>query len=325
MKRLKVWGALLLSLVLSLGMVSALAEDGVYKIGILQQVEHAALDAAAQGFIDGLKDGGLVEGENLEITPMNASGDQATLQLMAGQLAGESDLLLGIGTSAVQALADQTTETPILGTAVTDYVAAGLIAEILAPGINVSGTTDMNPIDKQIGLVKELFPEAQILGIIFTSSEVNSQIQAELAQEEAKKLGMTVVTKEISAVGEVQQGVEALATQVDVIYIPTDNTFASAMTVVSDVVSAAKIPVITGETNMCIAGGLATYGLDYYMLGQQTAQMALRILDEGANPAEMPIESLPVESLELVVNTTMMNLLDLEIPQEILDRATLVE
>lgn len=324
MKRLRVLGALLLTLCLSLGVTGLWAEEGeTVKIGVLQYVEHPALDAAYQGFIDGLAAGGLVAGENLEIDFQNPSADQAVMQLARDQMvANGSDLMLGIATDAVQALAVQT-DIPVLGTAVTDYVAAGLIADNDAPGINVTGTTDMNPIDLQVQLMMDLFPDTQTVGVIYTNSEVNSQVQVDILKEVAEGMGLTVVEKTVSAVGDVQQATEALVTQVDVIYAPTDNIIASSMSVVADVATPAGIPIITGEAGMCENGGLATYGLSYYNLGVQTAGMALRILNEGANPAEMPIES--QSEAELVINSTTASMLGIEIPEEILANATIVE
>jgi putative ABC transport system substrate-binding protein len=299
----------------------ALAADAAesYTVGILQYVEHPALDASRDSFLKALADNGFVEGENLTVNVLNASGDPAATQLMAGQLAqGGNQLLLGIATPAVQALSAQTDTIPILGVAVTDYVAAGLIASNDAPGINISGTTDMNPVDLQIALIKQLTPEAKTVGICYTSNEPNSQIQADLAQAEAEKLGLTVVTKTITAVGEVQQAVESLASQVDAIYLPTDNVLASAISVVSEVAIANKIPVIVGEANMCEGGGLITVGLDYSKLGYQTGNMALRVLKEGANPAEMPIES--IADADLSINLTTAELIGITIPQDLLDK-----
>lgn len=324
MKNGKVWLALALLLCLLIGLTcGAAAEEESYRIGILQLIEHTALDAANQGFLDALADNGLIEGKNLTIGQQNASGDQATLQLMAEQLKnGEYDLYLGIATGAVQALSAQIQDKPILGTAVTDYVAAGLVASNEAPGINVSGTTDMNPIDLQIELLVKLLPDAKVVGICYTSSEVNSQIQAEIAKEEAEKWGLEVVVKTISAVGEVQQAIESLVSQADVLYLPTDNIIASAMAIVSDVTLASGTPTIVGEENMCAGGGLATVGLNYYDLGYQTGLMALRILREGANPAEMPIESLAQAGLCFNADTAAA--LSIELPEDLVDSATII-
>ena len=322
MKNGSKWLALLMCVSLVMGFsCGALADEAPIKVGILQYVEHAALDEAARGFIDALKAQGLVDGENAIITLQNASGDSATLSLMANQLVLDGNsLLLGIATPAVQVLSGETGDIPILGTAVTDYVGAGLIAANDAPGVNVSGTTDMNPIDLQIALIKEMFPDAQTLGICYTSNEPNSQIQADIAKIEAEKLGMTVLVKTISAVGEVQQAVESMVGQVDALYIPTDNIFASAATVVGDIAVEAKLPVVTGEENMCREGGLATVGLNYYNLGYQTGLMAARVLLESANPAEMPIESL--SEANLCLNLTTAELIGFEFSQKLMDEAT---
>lgn len=320
MKNGSKWVALVLALGLALGLTTALAEDPQYKIGILEYVEHPALDAAVEGFLAGLKDKGIEEGKNLTVTLQNPAADAATCQLMAEQLVqADNDLLLGVATNAVQALSAQTDGIPILGTAVTDYVGAGLIAANEAPGINISGTTDMNPIDLQIELLVKLAPEAKTIGICYTSNEVNSQIQADIAKAEAEKRGLQVIIKTVSAVGEVQQAIESLAGQVDAFYIPTDNVLASAVSVVTEVTDPLKLPVIVGEENMCKSGALATVGLNYYQLGYQTGAMAARILQDGANPAEMPIEALTKADLSL--NKTAAELLGMTLPEELLAQA----
>lgn len=308
---------LLLSLMLVLGTTAAIAEEGSVKIGILQYVEHAALDSASEGFKQALKENGY---ENVTIDYKNASGDNATLQLMAEQFAaGDYDVLLGVATPAVQALLTAVSDKPILGTAVTDYVSAGLVASNEAPGANLSGTSDMNPVGKQIDLLMQLVPDAKTIGVLYTSSEVNSEIQAKLAEEEAARYNLAVVTKTISAVGEVQQAVESLIGQVDALYIPTDNICASAMAVIASVANPAKLPVIVGEENMCNEGGLATIGLNYTKLGYQTGMMAVRILKDGANPAEMPIEGLG--DADVYLNQVTADEVGITFPQELIDAA----
>ncbi len=308
---------LLLSLMLVLGTTAAIADEGSVKIGILQYVEHAALDSASEGFKQALKENGY---ENVTIDYKNASGDNATLQLMAEQFAaGDYDVLLGVATPAVQALLTAVSDKPILGTAVTDYVSAGLVASNEAPGANLSGTSDMNPVDKQIDLLMQLVPDAKTIGVLYTSSEVNSEIQAKLAEEEAARYNLAVVTKTISAVGEVQQAVESLIGQVDALYIPTDNICASAMAVIASVANPAKLPVIVGEENMCNEGGLATIGLNYTKLGYQTGMMAVRILKDGADPAEMPIEGLG--DADVYLNQVTADEVGITFPQELIDAA----
>jgi len=305
-------------------MTGVLAESTVYTVGVLQYVEHPALDASTEFFLKALADGGLVDGENLRVTVLNPSADAGNTDLMAGKLVEDGNmLLLGVATPAVQALASKTDSIPILGVAVTDYVGAKLIASNEAPGINVSGTTDMNPIDKQIDLLLALVPDAKVIGICYAANEDNSKIQADIAVVEAEKRGLAVVVKTTSAVGEVQQTVESLMGDIDALYVPTDNMLASAMQVVTGVADSYDVPVIVGEANMCKSGGLATVGLDYEKLGYQTGLMALRILLEGANPAEMPIEALV--DVDLSVNITTAELLGITIPPELLDGAILYE
>ncbi len=320
MKNGSKWVSLALCMLLVLAAPCALASDASYKIGILEYVEHPALDAAIDGFLTALKDQGIEDGKNLTVTLLNPSADNATAQLMAGQLVQDgNNLLLGVATNAVQALAAQTDSIPILGTAVTDYVGAGLVASNEAPGINVSGTTDMNPIDLQIDLLTKLAPEAKTIGICYTSNEVNSQIQADIAKAEAEKRGLAVVIKTVAAVGDVQQAVQSLVGQVESIYIPTDNVLASSIAVVTQVTDPAGIPVIVGEENMCKSGALATVGLNYYQLGYQTGMMAHRILTEGGDPSEMPIES--QSDAKVSVNLKSAELLGIQIPQDVLDNA----
>lgn len=308
---------LLLSLMLVLGTTAAFADEGSVKVGILQYVEHAALDSATEGFKQALAENGYAD---VTIDYKNASGDNATLQLMAEQFAaGEYDVLLGVATPAVQALLTAVSDKPILGTAVTDYVSAGLVASNEAPGANLTGTSDMNPVDKQIDLLMQLVPDAKTIGVLYTSSEVNSEIQAKMAEEEAARYNLAVVTKTISAVGEVQQAVESLVGQVDALYIPTDNICASAMAVIASVANPAKLPVIVGEENMCKEGGLATIGLNYSKLGYQTGMMAVRILKDGANPAEMPIEGL--SDADVYLNQVTADEVGITFPQELIDAA----
>ena len=315
---------MLVAMLLLFPMGGALAADAVYSIGVLQFVEHPALDASTEFFIKALADNGIVNGENASITVLNPSADAGTMQLMSDQLVnGENGLLLGVATPAVQALAAQTDSIPILGVAVTDYVAAGLIVSNEAPGINVSGTTDMNPIDLQMDLLLALVPDAQVVGIAFAANEDNSRIQADIAVAEAEKRGLSVIVKTISAVGEVQMTIESMMGDIDVLYVPTDSMMATAMQVVTGVTDAHGVPVIVGEANMCKGGGLATVGLNYERLGYQTGLMALRVLREGANPAEMPIES--QTEAELSVNITSAELLGITIPQEMLDVAIIFE
>jgi len=261
-------------------------------IGIIQYVDHIALDSAREGFIVALQDNGYQEGENINIDYQNAQGDSANMSTISDRfVSNKVDLVLAIATPAAQSMAGKTTEIPILGTAITDYVVARLVDSNEAPGGNVSGTTDMNPIREQIDLLVKLVPEAKTVGVLYTSSEDNSILQAQLAKEAIEKLGLTYVEVTVSNSNEVQQATQSIVNQCDAIYIPTDNIFASAMPIVHGVTSESKTPVICGESGMVNSGGLATLGINYYDLGYQTGLMAVKIFKGEAETASMPIES----------------------------------
>lgn len=271
---------------------AAAASGKVFKIGIAQIVEHPALDAARDGFIQALKDNGYVDGQNIKLDIQNAQGDQSNLKTISDRfVSNQDDLILAIATPTAQAMASATTTIPILGTAVTDYVGAKLINSNDAPGGNISGTTDMNPIKEQIDLLVKLVPKAKNIGLIYTSSEQNSVIQAGLVKDACAKLGLKVVEATVTNSNDVQQVTQSLVGKVDAIYIPTDNTLASAMPIVSQITTQNKIPTICGESNMVNGGGLATIGINYSKLGYQTGLMAIKVLKGEAKPATMPIES----------------------------------
>jgi putative ABC transport system substrate-binding protein len=262
------------------------------KIGIIQYVEHPALDAARDGFIQALKDNGYEDGKNITIDIQNAQADQSNLKSIAQRFVNsKEDLILAIATPAAQAMVSETTEIPILGTAITDYEVAKLVDSNEAPGGNVSGTNDMNPVKEQIDLLKKLVPDVKTVGLLYTSSEDNSVMQAGLVKDACEDLGLTVKEATVTSSNDVQQVTQSLVGKVDAIYIPTDNVCASAMPVISQITTQAKIPVICGEANMVLGGGLATLGIDYSKLGYQTGEMAVRILKGEAEAATMPIES----------------------------------
>lgn len=269
-------------------------------VGILQYMEHDSLSKAREGFVSELEEAGYIEGENLTLNYQNAQGDQANLQSMSESLAGDNEVILSIATPAAQSLATVTQEDPILFTAVTDPVDAGLVAENEVPGGNVTGTSDMVPIEEQVALLLSLASDAETIGIIYNSSEPNSKIQADLAQEAIEAEGLEVKALTVTTTNDVQQVMTTLAQEVDAVYIPTDNTLASTMPTVGEIALEYKLPVVPGSAEMVEAGGLATYGINYEKLGRQTAQMALQIIEEGADPAEMPVET--SDTLELVIN-----------------------
>ena len=302
------------------GSASAEANEGAFKIGIIQLVEHDALDKAREGFIDDLKENGFVDGENIIIDYQNAQADQSNLKTISQRFVqNDDDLILAIATGAAQSVAAETSDIPILGTAITDYEAAQLVESNDAPGGNVSGTTDLTPVEKQVELLKEMMPDVKTLGVLYNSSEVNSEIQAQMAQEAAEKEGIECKTATVTNTNDIAQVMESIAGDVDAIYIPTDNTFASAMATVSKIAEEYKLPTICGEQGMVESGGLATVGIDYYKLGKQTGEMAVKILKDGANLAEMPIESL--DDTNICLNMDTAEAIGYEFPQSVTDKA----
>lgn len=285
-------------------------------IGIIQYMEHVALDQAREGFVDALSDNGYVDGENIKIDYQNAQGDQSNLSTISDRfVSNKVDLVLAIATPAAQAIAGKTTEIPILATAITDFETARLVKSNDAPGGNVTGTTDMNPVKQQIDLLVKLVPEAKTVGVLYTSSEDNSILQAALAKEAVEDLGLNYVEVTVTNSNDVQQATQSIVSQCDVIYIPTDNVFASAMPVVYGVTSQSKIPIICGEAGMVKSGGLATLGINYYDLGYQTGLMAIKILKGEAEPATMPIES--ATEFDFAINGAVAKELGIEIPEDL--------
>ncbi len=296
------------------------SEQKQLKIGVVQLVEHPALDAAYKGFVDGLKKEGFEDGKNIKISYENAQGEQANCQTIATKLVNDkSDLILAIATPAAQAVANTTKDIPILVTAVTDPANAKLVASNEAPGGNVSGTSDLTPVDEQIKLLKQILPDAKKIGMLYCSSEANSKFQIEIAKKSASALGMEAVEATVSNSNEIQQVAQSLVGKVNAIYCPTDNMIAAGMATVSMVAQSAKLPIIVGESGMLKNGGLATYGINYYDLGLLTAKQAVKILKDGAKPASMPIEY--SKNCDLSINKEVAAKIGLTIPKELLDKA----
>lgn len=298
------------------GEAEVVEPDEMIEIGVIQYVEHVALDASRNGFIDALADKGYVDGDNVNIDVQNAQADQSNLATISDRfISNDVDLILAIATPAAQAVAGKTADIPILGTAITDYEVARLVDSNEMPGGNVTGTTDMNPIEDQIDLLVELVPEAKTVGVLYTSSEDNSILQASLAKEAIEAAGMEYVEVTVTNSNDVQQATQSIVSQCDAIYIPTDNVFALAMPVVSGVTVDAKIPVICGESGMVSNGGLATLGINYYDLGYQTGLMAVRILSGEETPDEMAIES--ATGFDFAINGEVAEAIGVIIPERL--------
>ncbi|MDO4566258.1 MAG: ABC transporter substrate-binding protein [Oscillospiraceae bacterium] len=282
-----------------------------FRVGILQYTEHVALDSAREGFIDALEASGL----EVEVDVQNAQADQSNLTTIGQKFISDGcDLILAIATPAAQSIAAQTTDIPILITAVTDPVDANLVDSNEVPGGNISGTSDMNPVAEQIELLLQLAPETETVGLLYTSSEDNSILQAAMAAEAAEAAGVAVVEQTVTSSNDVQQAAQSLVGKCDAIYIPTDNILAASMSLVGAVAIEAGIPIVCGESGMVSEGGLATLGINYYDLGYQTGEMAVEVL-EGADIGAMPIET--AEQFDFTINAEMVEALGISVPEEL--------
>lgn len=286
------------------------------KIGVIQLVEHSALDANYKGFVDGLAEAGYVDGQNISIDYHNAQGEQVNCVTIAEKLVNDrDDLIFAIATPAAQAVANITKNIPIVISSVTDPESAKLVLKNTAPGTNVTGTSDLTPCEAQMDLLKKLVPNAAKVGMLYCSSEQNSHFQIALAKAACDKLGLKYVDGTVSNSNEIQQVVTSLCGKVDAIYSPTDNMIAAGMATVAQVANEKGIPTICGEEGMVVAGGLATYGINYYELGKQTAAMAVEILRDGKKPAEMPIQYL--QKCDLSINEATAKALGITIPENL--------
>ncbi len=324
MKKIKTLSVILF-LLLSLNFVGC--NDSRIKVGILQYVSVGALDQAREGIIEAFAKAGYTDKEVVFIT-RNPQAETTTLGNMSKDLLRQADLVIGIATPAAISLVNEAKNNninkPILFTAVTDPVTANLVASNQAPGGNVTGTNDMNPVAEQIALAKELMPSLTKIGIVYTSSEVNSQLQVDLAIEKAEELGITIETATITSTNEIQQVTRSLITNkgIELLYVPTDNLVASSMSVVSQITKEFKIPTVCGEASMIDNGGFITLGIDYKKLGILTGEMAIKVLKGEKTPATFPVASL--SEFDLVVSKKVADEINFVIPQAILDRAKTV-
>ncbi len=268
------------------------AEGGkMINIGVAQLLTHPAMDASLKGFKDGLASQGFEEGKNVTYDIQNAQGEQSNCITIANTFANKKpDLILAIATPAAQAVAKVITDTPVMITAVTDPADAKLVASNEKPGGNVSGTSDKTPVKEQIEMLKEIVPDVQTVGIMYTSSETNSQLQAKWAKAACEELGLKYQEFTISNTNEIQQVAQSMVGKVQAVYIPTDNILASGMKNVAAVTNSAKLPLIVAEVGPVQNGGLCTVGINYEKLGYQTGLMAAKVLKGEAKPADMAIE-----------------------------------
>jgi putative ABC transport system substrate-binding protein len=271
---------------------AAQAEAGkTFHVGVIQLVEHPALDAATKGFEEGLQAALEADGYSVEFDYQNAQGEQANCATIATKFVNDKDdLIMANATPALQAVAAATGDIPVVGTSITDYKSAGVINDNNAPGTNVTGASDLAPVDEQIALLQKLVPDAKQVGILYCSSEANSKFQVDLAAAALDAAGIGYKEYTVADSNEIQSVVTNAIANSDCLYIPTDNTIADNMSIVKNAAWPAKLPIICGEENMCKNGGLATLSISYYDLGVTAGKQAYEILVNGKNPAEMPIE-----------------------------------
>ena len=307
--------ALLLALTMALTLAACGSKDSntnsgdkTYKVGVVQLVQHEALDAATKGFTDALQE---ALGDKVEVVEKNASGDSNNCTtIVNGFISDKVDLIMANATPALQAAASATSTIPILGTSVTDYATALEIADWTGTvGGNISGTSDLAPLDKQAAMLQELFPNAKKVGMLFCSSEANSKYQVDEVTKLLSDAGITCTEYAFTDSNDVTSVTQKACDESDVIYIPTDNTAASNTEAIANVVLAAGTPVIAGEAGICRGCGVATLSIDYYELGKITGQMAAKILTGEADVSTMPVEFAPTATKQAnVVNCQKLNI-----------------
>ena len=284
-----------------------------YTIGICQLVQHPALDQATEGFKQALVD---ALGDNVTFNEQNASGDPATCSVICSQfVSDEVDLILANATASIQAAASATNEIPILGTSITDYgTALGVENWTGSSGTNISGTSDLAPLDGQAAMLQELFPDAQNVGILYCSGEPNSKYQADTITPILEGMGYTVTEYTFADSNDVANVTATACSECDVIYIPTDNTAASCTEAINNVALVEGVPIIAGEEGLCKGCGVATLSISYYDLGYETGKMALEILTEGADISTMEIRYAP--QFTKMYNASICETLGITVPED---------
>ncbi len=286
-----------------------------YSVSFNQIVEHPALDALRQGVKDELA----AQGLKVQYHDHIAQGNIATANLIAKQILGEQpDAVVGIATPTAQACAQAIREIPIVFAAVTDPVGAGLVKSLQKPGGNVTGTSDMSPIDRQLELILEFLPKLKTLGVIYNSGEANSVTLVKVLKREAAKRGIKVEEATVSNSAGVSQAAKSLIGRSEAVYIPTDNTVVSAFEAITQVGYQTKLPIFAADTDSVGRGAIAALAVDYYRMGRQTGEMVARVL-KGAKPGEMPVETL--REFQIHLNPGSAAKMGVKVPEEILKKA----
>lgn len=290
------------------------------KVAVSQIVEHPALDATRQGLLDGLKAKGYEEGKNLKFDYKTAQGNPAIAVQIARQFVGENpDVLVGIATPTAQALVSATKNIPIVFTAVTDPVGAKLVKQLEQPGKNVTGLSDLSPVEQHVELIKEILPNVKSIGVVYNPGEANAVSLMDLLKLSAAKHGIKLVEATALKSADVQSATQAIAEKSDVIYALIDNTVASAIEGMIVAANQAKTPVFGAATSYVERGAIASLGFDYYQIGVQTADYVVAIL-EGKEPGSLDVQV--AKGSDLMINKTAAEQLGITIPEAVLARAT---
>lgn len=286
------------------------------KIGIIQIIEHESLDNARQGFIDELENLGYKDDEKVQIETLVAGGDLSNCQQIIDKYINDKkDLILAISTPCAQTAANSTKEIPIVATSITSFERAGLVEKDEMPNTNVTGTSDLAPIDKIIELVPKLNPNVKKVGVLYSNSDDSPKYQAEVAENEIKKIGLEAVIESVSQLHEVPQVVEKLAEEVDALYVPVDKNIAPSMPQISQTFLDRGKFVVCAEDTMISKGAIATYGINFYKMGQNAGKQAFEILENNKKPSEIPIEY--PENAKLNINYDVIERLRIKIPDDL--------
>lgn len=296
------------------------AEEKTFKVGIVQLIEHPALDASREGFIKALEDNGV----NVEIDYVSAQGDIAVARTISEKFVADGvDLIFAIATPAAEAAVGMGTEIPILFSAVTDPVAAHLVESNESPGGTVTGTSDIVDIKGQLEIFKQIDENIITIGIVYSADEANSLAQLEIVEAAAPELGLTVESIAIQSISDLPQAAQSIATKVDGVYMLSDNKIASSVTLLADVLKENKIPSVCAEEALVIGGGLIANGISYFEIGEQTGTMAKKILVDGISPSDIPVEQ--AKNISKLVNPETLESLGLDANLDVFKDAAMAE
>lgn len=326
--------ALILALMLSMGMMGCggsseeetaapeTADKDIPTIGVIQLVEHPSLNMIYEGTVASLAEQGFVEGETVHIDYQNAQNDPTNQQTICQKFVSSNyDLIIAIATPAAQSAAGRTKDIPIIFSAITDPIGAGLVADLQHPGGNVTGTSDIVSADAIMGLAKEIQPELKTIGVLYNTGETNSVSVVKDFKAYAETNSLEIVEATVTNSSEVQQAVTSLMGRVEALFVPIDNTIASAMPLVAKTAIDSKVPVYVGADSMVQDGGLTTCGIDYAMLGEETGKMAARVLN-GENPADMPVAVM--DNFQVYLNQQTAEAIEIDIPESVMERAVIL-